>query len=200
MSHCGVACGQSQFSSRVQGVDNVPAVKHPVMGGACRRNPQHFGVCTQVRGFSAQVIHRFVHRKPVSKSPAGLAGSSGSGCWCWRDTRLAAREDLGAFVLGWRKELEPVTGRPSPAVARPAGRHLPGSPATACPKQTACRCGRASRVYATAGHEHLASPIASTVMGWYAPAGEGPACRVVPVLMRPGRGSVRVRRRSVGAV
>jgi len=21
------------------------------MGGACRRNPQHFGVCTQVRGF-----------------------------------------------------------------------------------------------------------------------------------------------------
>jgi hypothetical protein len=63
MSCCGVACGHSQFSSRAQGVDSVLAVKRPVIGGACRRNPQHFGVCTQVRGFSAQVIHRFVHRK-----------------------------------------------------------------------------------------------------------------------------------------
>jgi hypothetical protein len=63
MSYCGVACGQSQFSFSAQGVDSVLAVKRPVMGGTCRRNPQHFGVRTQVRGFSAQVIHRFVHRK-----------------------------------------------------------------------------------------------------------------------------------------
>ena len=32
------------------------------------------------------------------------------------------------------------------------------------------------------------------------PAGQGPACRVVAVLMWPGRGSVRVRCRGVGAV
>ena len=113
MSYCGVACGQSQFSSHVQGVDSVLAVKYPVMGGACRRNPQHFGVCTQVRGFSAQVIHRFVHRKPVSKSPAGLAVSSGSACWCWRDTRHAGTRGSGRVRARLAQGTGPVTDRPA---------------------------------------------------------------------------------------
>ena len=64
------------ISSRAQGVDSVLAVERPLMSGACRRNPQHFCVCTQVRGFSAQVIHSLCTEKPVSKSPAGRAGSS----------------------------------------------------------------------------------------------------------------------------
>lgn len=66
----------TRISSRAQGVDSVRAVERPLMSGACRRNPQHFGVCTQVPGFSAQVIHSLCTEKPVASLLPGAQAAA----------------------------------------------------------------------------------------------------------------------------
>jgi len=123
------------ISSRAQGVDSVLAVERPLMGGACRRNPQHFGVCTQVRGFSAQVIHSLCTRKASKQVSRRARRQQRSGCRCWHDTQHAERQDL-AWV--WRRSSEKAGAGRSPPQSR-GGRSTNARPCPGRPRSTARR-------------------------------------------------------------
>ena len=66
--------------------------------------PQNYSGGSRLR--SGAFLHKsstVCAQKASSKSPAGRAGSSGSGCRCWHDTQHAERQDL-AWV--WRRSSE----------------------------------------------------------------------------------------------
>jgi hypothetical protein len=79
------------------GMDSVFPGDGPAMGKARHRNPQQFPVCAQARCHFAQVIHRFVHRKCVSRPPAGsrAAAARRAGACVTRPERRRRGSGLG---------------------------------------------------------------------------------------------------------